>query len=178
MILAIDPGKRAVGCALFADSHDLISAALVEGAAKVFRDGPEVWQRTAEAVGAWVENLRSMVDSVAFERPGAYGADLPSRTLQLQDLVAVDAWVCALFPLAKHVQFFPREWEGAVKRPKDWREPDPVIQRVKGRLTPDELARVQLPAPSRAHNVWDAVGIGLKAVGRFERKRYYGRGLR
>jgi hypothetical protein len=180
--LAIDPGKRAVGCALRQEMGErIVRAELVEGADRIFADGPEVWRRTAEAVRAWVIGLGfsvGQIEEVAFERPGAYGEDMPSRTLNLQDLIAVCAWVCALFPGARHRQFFPNEWEGALKRPKDWREPDPVILRIQGRLSPEELSRVILPAPSRAHNVWDSVGISLKAAGRFERTRYYGRGLK
>lgn len=172
MLLAVDPGKRACGCALFrSGTKELARAALVDGAEAA--NGPEAWVATAIAVARWAS---PGIEAVVIERPGAYGRDLPSRTLNLQELVAVGAAVCALFPDAVHIAYFPRDWEGALKRPASHREADPVAERVRGRLSPGERARVLLPAPSRAHNVWDAVGIGLKALGRFEPQRVYARG--
>jgi hypothetical protein len=152
----------------------LLRAALVEGAARIFKDGPEVWKRTAYAVKNWIHDPRE-IDIVAVERPPARGDDMPSRTLIVQDLLAVGTWILALFPNARHIAYFPHEWEGTVSRKG---EVDPVIQRIKGRLEPEELERVILPCESKAHNVWDSVGIGLKALGRFERKQVFSRGLK
>jgi hypothetical protein len=165
VILCLDSGKRAVGCSLWIpETKTLYAAELVEGCTeKLFRDGPEVWRRTAGAVIRWLthHNCRGCLTEVVFERPGAYGADRPYRTLDLQELIAVAAWVCALCPDAKHVQVFPREWKGNVPA-------DVCCARARGRLFENELKVVKLPtAKSRHHNVWDSVGLGLWRVGRF-----------
>ena len=56
-------------------------------------------------------------------------------------------------------------------KPALWKKqlPKEVVQeRVKPKLTPQELAVVVKPKPaSLMHNVWDAVGIGLWGVKRF-----------
>ena|ERR1035437_9519326 len=165
MLLSIDPGLRACGCALFLDVGTLHSAALVKGAAKGL-SGPQAWRATAQAVRNYVGSW--CITRVLFERMPAYGSDLPSRTLKLHDLTAVCAWICALYPDAEPTGYYPREWEGTLNRKG---AVDPIVERIKGRLTVSERARVELPAPSLAHNTWDSVGIGLKALGRFELHR-------
>lgn len=56
--------------------------------------------------------------------------------------------------------------------PADWKRQVPkeqMVERIKGFLTPEEFKRVELPtAKGKQHNVWDAVGIGLFAVGRMK----------
>jgi hypothetical protein len=166
MLLSIDPGLRACGAALWLP-EGLYRASLVSGAPKHLT-GPDAWRYTVLEVLKWVGAARSQIDYLAFEQPGAYGADVPSRTLNLQELVGVVGFLCAQFPFAAYKRYRPNEWEGTLKRPKSHRDADPVIERIQRRLSFDERARVDLPAPSLAHNVWDAVGVGLKALGRFE----------
>lgn len=177
MILSVDPGKRACGCALWAQTTfgaELHRAEIVQGAPPGIVRDPEVWKWTAHAVWRWVRvRADPAITQVAFERMPAYRSDTPSRTMAVQDLVAVAAWICALFPQAEHHAYFPREWEGNLNRKGP---SDPVVERVKGRLTPEEFSRVVLPgASSKAHNVWDSVGIGLYHLGRFAPKKVFAR---
>lgn len=58
-------------------------------------------------------------------------------------------------------QYFPREWKAQI-------DADVCVQRVKDRLTQAERSRIEPCPASLAHNVYDAIGIGLKFVGRFE----------
>ncbi len=53
------------------------------------------------------------------------------------------------------VQFLPSEWKGQVK-------PEVLEARIKSKLTAEELERIELPAKTVEHNVWDGIGIGLK----------------
>jgi hypothetical protein len=53
------------------------------------------------------------------------------------------------------VEYRPAEWKGQVPK-------DVMTERIKRSLNKGEQSRVVLPrAMSLAHNVWDAVGIGL-----------------
>ena len=61
----------------------------------------------------------------------------------------------------------PAEWKGQLPK-------EVVMQRVKAALSYYELGCVELPAKSLQHNVWDAIGIGLFACGRFNPRRGHG----
>lgn len=60
----------------------------------------------------------------------------------------------------------PRTWKGTI-------DGDAMVERIRGRLTPQEIACVELPRAVKTlgHNVWDAVGIYLWATGRLNPKR-------
>lgn len=75
-------------------------------------------------------------------------------------------------------------FQGMLGRPVEWVEPhawkgslnaDAMTERIKSRLTPEEHKRVEPCAASLMHNVYDAVGIGLHALGRLDRKRVIAR---
>lgn len=58
------------------------------------------------------------------------------------------------------VTYLPNQWKGQVPK-------EVMVRRVKKRLSHDELDRVELPsAASEEHNVYDAVGIGLRYLRR------------
>lgn len=66
---------------------------------------------------------------------------------------------------ARVLEVAPRIWKGTMRK-------DAMVERIKGRLDADERAIVEalgLP-PSKVHNVYDAVGIFLWAVGRLGKK--------
>jgi hypothetical protein len=51
-----------------------------------------------------------------------------------------------------------------------------MVERIKARVgeRPEERERVQLPrAKDKHHNVWDAVGVGLHAVGRLVARKVF-----
>lgn len=74
----------------------------------------------------------------------------PNDLIQLAALVGT---IQARFRVATTV-YLPREWKGQV--------PKEIIEaRAKGNLSASELSKVEVPAKSLAHNVWDAVGLGL-----------------
>lgn len=59
-----------------------------------------------------------------------------------------------LFPKLVTTTYLPSEWKGGV--PKNI-----MVERIQQKLSAKETKRVDLPAKSYQHNVWDAVGIGL-----------------
>lgn len=129
------------------------------------------WLAMADAVVRWVEDL-SMGErffreaDLAIELPqvyrGSHQAAGKHGTNQndLIDLAAVVGAVTASLRRPARV-YLPAEWKGQV--PKEI-----VHERARARLSPTELEVIQRGAPraSLAHNMWDAVSIFLKHVGR------------
>lgn len=164
-ILAVDPGLRGCGVAYFSreafyPTPRLRWARYVRNPVRT-GDGMDAIRAVAHEVGQ--QGPRSHVDLLAVEFPQVYaGAKAIGDPRDLLTLAAIDGAIT--IQCGREVlRYFPREWKGQV-------DPDVLIERVKDRLDPAELARVELPAAHLAHNVWDAVGIGLKAAGRFERR--------
>lgn len=167
MMLAIDPGKRACGVALFNQDTTLNCAGYVT--AEKEKDGPRAWLALASAIERWLDNDCAAIDQIVFEQPGSYRSDKPYKTLILQDLVAINALLCGRFPKAEFHRYRPNEWKGSMNK-------EQTQARAYARLQPFETQVIKLPQPkSRQHNVWDAIGIGLHHLGRFKPRRNYDR---
>ena len=164
MLLALDPGQSDCGVAFF--RYDvLLQAAWVVSTTKL-ENGPRGWGTMAALVKDLADRLGT-VDKVCFERMGAYASDSPSKTLTIQGLLAISAWVCGLFPEAEHSCYFPAQWRGSAKGRQTY------CAHVNERLHPEERRNLILPPKRFQHNVYAAVGVGLKALGRFEFERKY-----
>jgi hypothetical protein len=96
---------------------------------------------------------------------------LPSgKTVPIRNIVTlsitIGRWVeRAVDAGCSIVQVVPQAWKGRLRK-------DAMTERIRGRLSPDELAllaALELP-PSKEHNVLDAIGLVLWASGRLERK--------
>lgn len=158
--LCVDPGLHACGCAVFID-RQLFRAKLI-GCGFKLKNSPAGWRAMGEAVWQWAGAMG--IDRVVVERMAARFGDAPSRTLALHGLTGVTGAICAhVIGDLECAGYFPQEWEGSLKRDGEF---DPVVERIQSRLSPEELARVELPAASLAHNVWDAIGLGLHDLGR------------
>lgn len=170
-ILAIDPGMRGCGCALFHPTYKtLIRAAYVRGSKDAER--AQSWLDMASAVNQWVtvaqaefmKRQRLPPDlHLAIELPRVYqGAKQKGDPNDLIDLAAVVGAIVMLLDdrggSAK--VYYPYEWKGQV--PKQIHH-----DRARGRLNVTETATVELPsAKSLQHNVWDAVALGLTHLNR------------
>jgi hypothetical protein len=118
------------------------------------------------------------IDLAVVEQPGVRRGDGRHNRASLEGLVAVGVAIFAHYPDTEVRRILPSQWAGTLRRPAPWREDeDPIAHRVREALSPEELQRVEWPASYLRHNVYDALGIGLKVCGRFERKRYTGKGL-
>jgi hypothetical protein len=171
VLLSIDPGVRGCGCALFRDGK-LVAAAYVKNSAKK-GNSPFECVGMAIEVKSWtsiyVDSSREALDRLVLEFPQTYGGRAAKGDANdLFPLAAIDGAIVALFPRADVTSYFPREWKSNM-------DPDALIARVKGRLTPEEHVRVELPAPSLQHNVWDGVGVGLCFLGRLAPKKIFAR---
>jgi len=161
-LLALDPGIRGCGVALFRD-RTLGWCAYVRSGSKA----PDLLGvlDMAQAVVGWVEPQE--VHQLAVEWPQVYaGSKQKGDPNDLIALAGVVAAVCTRFPGAVVTRYKPRDWKGQV--------PKEVIQaRILGDVRPGRLSIEEVSAfrdaacpPSLQHNVLDAIGIGLHFFGR------------
>jgi hypothetical protein len=176
MLLAIDPGIRGVGAALF-DDKELQAAAYVMNNPHERGDGPFACVEMARAVNVWlgrvIVNLHLCnLSDVVIEWPQVYTqGKLKGDPNDLLPLVGVGVAICALAPNAFYHAYKPREWKG--QAPKEV-----THNRAKGALSVPEfriLFDAEKAAGSKAHNLIDAVALGLFHLGRLNPKRVFPR---
>jgi hypothetical protein len=160
--VAVDPGVHAAGVAIFR-GQELRAARLCREASYLFPVDP--WDAVSEAVAMFLAGVFTTAEigrrQLVIEVPQIYSK---MSDVDQNDLItlagAAGAIVCRVGRMFARIHKpNPADWKGQV--PKDI-----MVRRVKGKLTRDEHARIELPAPSFQHNVYDAVGIGLHRVGR------------
>lgn len=177
-MIAVDPGLRACGVAIFDAQRQgepkLLRAAYVKGphfgveGLCMPENLPPMWDGMRTAVNEWI-GKRPLDTHLVVEMPRIYPA--ARQTGNQNDLVNLAGTVAAVSTLLVETRtlVYPRDWKGTL-------DPDSMIERIQKRLSPEETARVELPsAASLHHNVWDAVGIGLHAVGRLEPRKVFPR---
>ncbi len=153
-LLAVDPGLKCTGVAVFEGSR-LVRGFVVRGP----RDGDTADR--ARAVASGVLEKVPAVDRVIYEWPQVYrfgrGKGDPNDLLAL---VAIGSAVAALYPAARVESVKPAEWKGQ-------RAKEAMRGVIVTRLDPSEQELLTWAG----HDTWDAVGIGLWALGRLERRR-------
>lgn len=177
-LLAVDPGQAACGAALFIDGR-LARCAWVKHPMRDRTYDSESFVWMAREVASW-PGLQ--IDDFVYELPkvypGAKGQADPDDLLPLAVIGGVIAG--RLGCVSMFVR--PREWKGTIPKPIRAADPYQVELRVRARLDAGELAAYEAGTAgmsnSTRHNVADAVGIGLHAIGRGilnDRKRVYSR---
>jgi len=177
-LVSIDPGLRQCGVAIWEDKK-LVKAQLVRS--------PYDGKNQFEAAWHMASAVDNMVMIELFQRraylaptPGVVGPDelvierpqvIRGWTRNAGSITALTLVVGALLRsgatelTCKLTEYLPVQQKGNV--PKDIME-----QRTRKRLSAAELAAVELPmhkgkiSASLAHNVWDAVWLGLQHAGR------------
>jgi hypothetical protein len=151
--LAVDPGKRACGAALYYGG-ELLRAAAVRG----YRTGggPEVWKFLGVGVAAWVGEV--VVGRLVVERMHHYtGSQVDAD--DLLELAGVSGAVVASLPRWRAEYVFASDWNGQVPGPVR-RERTQTWVAAQG-----WSARVDLNTTQRhQEDVWSAIGIGRWAV--------------
>lgn len=140
-LIAIDPGVRNVAVARF-DWDELTFAVLLPVPADAF-----AYPRASRVV---------------IETPRIYPASRQKG--DPNDLVALARVVGRLqehyLAAGADVELLePRTWKGTLAK-------EAMTERIRGRLSAAELGRIQRVAKSLEHNLLDAVGLGLHALGR------------
>ncbi len=155
LMVAIDPGMRGCGVALFRDG-------LLEQGTYVA--GHDNAQRSA----AWLAMVGAVRDFIGARRVSHLVVELPQVYIQakskgdpndLIQLAAIVGGLCVVFEGAPQKIYLPAEWKGQV--PKEI-----VHARAMQRLSDDEQGRISCRKKALMHNAKDAVAIGLKFLGR------------
>lgn len=167
-VLAIDPGIRNCGCALFAKG-ELDTAWLARNPVAHGDDLGAILgmanQAHTELIVRAEMGMRPIVDLLVVEWPQVYtGGKAKGDPRDLLTLAGVDAAIAASVSARAVRRYFPREWKGQV-------DADKMLDRILERLRPHEVARIEKCPASLRHNVIDAIGIGLRACGRLEPRR-------
>ncbi len=162
-LVALDPGIRGCGVACFTDGV-LDRAGYVKSPARSGNSAAECIAM-ARAVESFYEGEAS---EVAVEWPQVYASTRDKDPNDLLALCGVDtACAVVLAPNGRVVTYRPREWKGQLKK-------EACHFRLRSRLSPEEalvLAEAETLAKSMAHNMLDAVGIGLHHLGRLAPRR-------
>lgn len=172
-LVSIDPGLRHCGVAVFdvptRERATLQAAGMPKNPE---RQSGEMslasWASMAFAVREWLRpHLSDEPFQLVIELPRVYAAAHQkgdqNDLIQLAGIVGTLGG--ALPGVASRRSVYPRDWKGSV-------DADTFIERIKQRLDAAEHLRVELPATSALHhNVWDAIGIGLHALGRLAPRR-------
>lgn len=169
-LLTIDPGINGCGIAAFSDDGRVARAYYVKNPCPKNNPMPERVVRMVATITASVNGVG--LDTLLVEVPQIYTrGKSKGDPNDLIPLAGISYGIASAFfelygVLAK--QYLPREWKGNI-------DADLMIERIKARLSPAELAVCTGPT-YLLHNVYDAVGIGLKYLGRLEPKRVISRG--
>lgn len=146
-LLSIDPGLRACGVALW-------NGGILEHASFV-KNGGATWASMVNAVDDTL-HAKMLLMELAVELPQVYVRSKskgdPNDLIQLAGLVGAFTY---RYNSAGVTLYKPRDWKGQTDK-------DVTEFRARKRLSEDEITRIELPkAKTLAHNVFDAIGIGL-----------------
>lgn len=175
-LLAIDPSVRSIGAAVFS-AGDLIACHRITVPVLDGEEDGARWVRCAWLVAKWVSDLTiDTPTTVIFEKPQIYSwSKAKGDPNQLLGLAGVGAAVAMHYSARSAPSLFrilsptPAEWCGQIpKATKGSAKESPRAKRILSRLKPGELALV----PNQ-HDVLDAVGLGLHALGRLGIKHVY-----
>ncbi|QSQ17199.1 hypothetical protein [Myxococcus landrumensis] len=180
LLVALDPGLRECGVALFdLDSGELLAAGMPTNPERKARGLP-AWARMADGVTGFVSTFleplraesRGVSITVASECPQVYTAGKSKGDPNdLIELAGVVGRVAGALGATSERSYWPREWKGTL-------DGDVMVERIKARIDerPHEHLCVRLPrAKDKHHNVWDAVGIGLHVTGRLAPRKVFPR---
>lgn len=190
-LVSLDPGIRGCGLALF-QGGELHGAWYVRNPTPK-GNAPDAVQSMAGALALLINARAGGELILVVEWPQIYtfgkGKGDPNDLLPLVGVSMALMGLLHASPSRVFLETFrylPREWKGTI-------DPEEICRRVRRRLTPFEFSMVDLPSSTcepcldrtsvrdcskstcLAHNVYDAIGIGLKHIGRFDAQRVIAR---
>lgn len=167
-ILTLDPGLRAPGLAAF-EGGELVWASSMHSSTGC--RGPEQWARVSRATSDSfsVKFPSGNVDVLVVEKPQVYTCRNNANPDDLIELSAAlgacVATVEAYYFIEKYVTYLPREWKGQVPKEVHHRRIRRALKGTEQAALKKCLAGIQ---PDLQHNALDAVGLGLKYLGRIK----------
>ena len=176
-ILAIDPGLRVNGMAIFSPTGRLLRAGLATSTCKPPVRGPIAWQASAKAAKNWYYSKDSEGERV-FGDPAFVLVEGQminfERTRDPNDVLQCNGSAGAL------TMVFPDATLINIERPEHWKGSLPkatMTERIKQRIesSPEEFRRIEPCVASLYHNVLDAIGIGLWHFGRLQARKVIAR---
>jgi hypothetical protein len=186
LLITVDPGLRGSGCSLWYEKK-LIKAAYVKNPIEK-GNGPYESNEMAKRIHGWQATVcrfapvnMGFVQHLVLEYPRTYGGRAGRGDANdLFPLAAIDGALAAHFGMtgAQITRFFPRDWKGTTEKPENTKTPYVVEGMVRRRLDPTETKILDAEWPNNVkhtYDITDSVGIGLTALGRFEKIRVYAR---
>lgn len=170
-LLAIDPGLRVAGVALFdLETKTLFRAWACKSPVASPIVGAVAWAAMAEQIhketAAVTQDWLRGVERLILEEPQVYrGSKQKGDPDDLIQLAGVDGAIVGRFDNGADSRLFasvkPSRWKGTI-------DSDVMLDRILGKLSADEKAWIVKSTRSRDfnHNAVDAVGLGLWALGR------------
>lgn len=157
IILSIDPGKTKVAYARWdRETGQLLSAGLVIRKTQVAEERVDQWRQMAKTFWVCIDPLGKLnFYDLVVEIPQVYTGPQDEDRNDLVDLAGVVGAISA-HTLIESVEWspLPRDWKGQI--------PKEVTQkRVNKRLSDAEKGLVKWPIKSLAHNVYDALHLGI-----------------
>jgi hypothetical protein len=172
-VLAVDPGIRSPGAALFRQGR-LVAAARITFPIDTSQNDGERCLVAAKAVLSWVTRNSPAPSAVAFEWPQVYKQDTMSRANSIIPMagvgMAIAGWIAAAVNSRVRVlTWVPGDIWGQLPKHKTGSAlQSPRGQRVWSRLDADERKAVL-----DQHDALDSVGIGLHSLGRLGVRRAF-----
>ncbi len=166
MLLAVDPGIRGCGCALF-EQGTLSVATYVKNPVTEGK-GPAAREGMAYVVRQWAWGFGAPVRPFVFEKMVSY-ADRSKQSGDQNDLLtlcAVTDRLAGLLDLTG-TEYTVSEWKGQMDK-------ETCHRRIYKILSPEEILAIA-SVGAKDHNTLDAVGIGLHHLGRFKPVKVYPR---
>ena len=169
-LLSIDPSLRATGCALFLDG-ELVDVHLIRWQSK--QRGQILWRGISLSLNAWLQlaaskhlRLSGLSIDAHMERPVHHrGVGRRADPETLLEMAMLVGYLCATLCTGDQYTLWTKaQWAGTAPK-------NAVTARVEARISPAEtavLAETYKGPPSLRHNVLDAVGVGLHALGRMK----------
>lgn len=154
--LSVDPGLHACGVAVWDEQHQLVWAGYVKNTSGGDFHAMVTAVRVANRYTTGATKLVIELPQV-YVRTRSKGD--PNDLISLAVLVGAFVGQFGGTVPFGYKLYKPQEWKGQV--PKEI-----MSVRIAKRLTDEERSKVVLPAAGLAHNVWDAVGLGLHHAGR------------
>ena len=162
MLVSVDPGLNGCGVAVWLD-NTLSWAGYIKNPGALPTD---MVRQVEPVMGKLPWSLKLGTENpvdLAIELPQVYTVSKskgdPNDLINLA--VVVGAFLERWSTRGRQHVYSPGRWKGQVPKLI-------MVERIQKRLRPDETASVDLPAKSLAHNVWDAVGIGLYHLDRLK----------